>query len=302
MFVAWTHKKQTSCRRSLSIQSQVLALANAVPPAPTTPTPAVYTQCACLPYLERRHDATCQPCAIGFYKTFEMRHSEPCAQCPADKNVSHVGSRRFCFARFGWSFLFVAACFIRLILLRSAYDCYKPPSGWIQRYMKNAVAIFKEQSQALIKRAADALQTLKKKLFQKWSKATEYLKTKSTDTWKNVEEMFEQLDKESSSSTALNFTHTTSTGKKQTCVVLPLATHVSQHFRRCSFFWFFCRDLPKFERPDDPNVCPYKSVQEYFEHMQEQQDWIDWRNAAVENRAAYARKIVIRVHPHTCAP
>ncbi len=103
MFVAWTHKKQTATFLSQVIVDSKSGRSSCqrCPAGTHNPDPTVYTQCACLPYLERRHDATCQPCAIGFYKTFDMRHSEPCVQCPADKIVSDVGSKRFCFARVG---------------------------------------------------------------------------------------------------------------------------------------------------------------------------------------------------------
>ena len=58
------------------------------------------------------------------------------------------------------------------------------------------MAVFKEQSQSLIKKAADKLKIFREKVFKKWSKVTDYLKQKSTDTWENVGQMFEQLDKE----------------------------------------------------------------------------------------------------------
>ncbi len=93
--------------------------------------------------------------------------------------------------------------------------------------MRNALEIIKEQMQALVQKTANMLKALKEKLFKKWSKVTEYLKTKSTDTWQNVDKMFEQLDKETFGSTALNFTH--ATGKKQTCVVLPLAARAAHN-------------------------------------------------------------------------
>ena len=120
----------------------------------------------------------------------------------------------------------MAACFIRFIVLRSLQDCHKPPSGWIQKYAANAVAIFKEQSQSLIKKAADKLKIFREKVFKKWSKVTDYLKQKSTDTWENVGQMFEQLDKESRNITAHSFTTSTDT-KKSTCVPIAIAAYVA---------------------------------------------------------------------------
>ena len=68
-------------------------------------------------------------------------------------------------------------------------------------------------------------------------------------------------------------------------------------FDRCKFFWFFCRDVQKFEEPDDPNKCPYKTKELYLEHIQAQPEWREWRAAPLEERRRLARQIAKRFHP-----
>ncbi len=63
----------------------------------------------------------------------------------------------------------------------------------------------------------------------------------------------------------------------------------------CTLFWFFCRT--NFKEPDNPNACPYSSVDDMLVNIEAQPQWIQWRSAPLKERAALARNIAKQFHP-----
>jgi hypothetical protein len=134
-----------------------------------------------------------------------------------------------------------------------------------------------------------------------WNNVKDYLKTSTADTWKTVDEMFAQFDREDYNISSSDYSTT-----KKKCVhavarlpaPLPLPRHTSPG--RCSFFWFFCRDEPIAEEPEDPNACPYKTVEAFWDHIQSQPEYLAWRAAPLEQRASHARQMAKRFHPDKC--
>ena len=64
---------------------------------------------------------------------------------------------------------------------------------------------------------------------------------------------------------------------------------------RCTFFFFWCHK--NHEEPEDPNTCPYKSVDAMLHHIKAQPQWTEWRNAPLEKRPSLARNITKHFHP-----
>ena len=83
------------------------------------------------------------------------------------------------------------------------------------------------------------------------------------------------------------------------CLDFLLHFHISPSLMvrgiRCTLFWFFCRT--NFKEPDNPNACPYSSVHDMLENIEAQPQWIEWRSAPLNQRAALARNIAKQFHP-----
>jgi hypothetical protein len=55
--------------------------------------------------------------------------------------------------------------------------------------------------------------------------------------------------------------------------------------------------VPIADEPEDPNACPYKTVESFWEHIQSQPEYLAWRAAPIEQRASHARQMAKRFHP-----
>jgi hypothetical protein len=144
--------------------------------------------------------------------------------------------------------------------------------------------------------AKHALAELAKTLKNLWSDTVDYLKTVFGESWKDANDMFAQFDKEGYNIPAPDY----SAGGTKQCPS-PAAARAgippaSSHACRCAFFWFFCKEV-KFEEPDDPNQCPYKTVQQFIAHITAQPEWKSWRAAPLQERARHAREMAKRFHP-----
>ena len=74
-----------------------------------------------------------------------------------------------------------------------------------------------------------------------------------------------------------------------------MQAYLSLFATRCTFFFFWCHK--NHEEPEDPNTCPYKSVEAMLHHIKSQPKWIEWRNAPLEKRPSLARNITKHFHP-----
>ena len=74
-----------------------------------------------------------------------------------------------------------------------------------------------------------------------------------------------------------------------------MQAYLSLFATRCTFFFFWCHK--NHEEPEDPNTCPYKSVDAMLHHIKSQPKWIEWRNAPLEKRPSLARNITKHFHP-----
>ena len=176
------------------------------------------------------------------------------------------------------------------MILCSVEKCRQPPgTGLIAKAREQAASSLN----AMIQFTQSQLTILVKKLKNWWIGLTDYLKASASDTWSNVDEMFAEFDKEGYVIPASDF----DAGTKKECASFLFASLCYLQSHRCKFFWFFCRDVQKFEEPDDPNKCPYKTKQLYLEHIQAQPEWREWRAAPLEERRRLARQIAKRFHP-----
>ena len=253
------------------------------------PNPVKFHKCPCKPHLEPADGApgTCSPCSEGYYKDSGMRHDAACKKCPHPKTYSDVGATRCCRSPC------VVDCVLDLMILCSEAECNQPPGSgavaqWTHERRKNAKAMTE-----YIKNQVAVFIT---KLKSWWIGLTDYLKASASDTWSNVDEMFAEFDKEGYVIPASDF----DAGTKKECASLLFASLCYLQSHRCKFFWFFCRDVQKFEEPDDPNKCPYKTKQLYLEHIQAQPEWREWRAAPLEQRRRLARQIAKLFHPDKC--
>jgi hypothetical protein len=176
------------------------------------------------------------------------------------------------------------------MILCSEAECVKPLGTGILAVAQQTV---RNQAIALMKMAQSQLAIIVKTIKNWWIGLTDYLKASSSDTWQNVDEMFAQFDKEGYVIPASDF----DAGTKKECASLLFSSLCYLLFDRCKFFWFFCRDVQKFEEPDDPNKCPFETKELFLKHIQAQAEWKKWRAASLKERKRLARQIAKRFHP-----
>ena len=250
------------------------------------PNPVKFHKCPCKPHLEPTDElqgapGTCSPCSEGYYKESGMRHDAACKKCPHPRTYSHDGAKRCCRSPC------VVDYVLELMILCRVEDCWEPLRTGLVAQAREGL---RNKANALINyQSAQRV----KKLKNWWIGLTDYLKASASDTWQNVDEMFAQFGREGCVIPAFDF----DAGTQKGCASLLFASLCYLQSHRCKFFWFFCRDVQKFEEPDDPNKCPYETKELYLEHFRAQAEWIEWRAAPLEERRRLARQIAKRFHP-----